>query len=97
MTVHTDIRFEEPPPRTRRRRKPTKHQTVAAALRSRVGDWAHVGTYPTSGSGISMAYTIRKGKLAAYAPAGSFDATSRKVDGAYRVYVRYTGPVGESA
>jgi hypothetical protein len=66
---------------------------IAAKLRDRPGEWAHINTYTTPGSAASCAQQINSGRLAAYAPAGSFEAKSRTVDGERRVYARYVGPV----
>ncbi|MEV0445523.1 hypothetical protein AB0I84_08890 [Streptomyces spectabilis] len=67
------------------------HET-AAALRDRPGEWAHVDTHPNSNRASNQAHRIRTGKLAAFRPAGAFEATIRN-DGedVINVYARYTG------
>ncbi|MFC8945943.1 hypothetical protein [Streptomyces rochei] len=67
------------------------HQAIATQLRARPGQWAHVLTPPASGTATSMAYVIRAAKLTAYAPAGTFEAHARTVNGEHRVYARYVG------
>jgi hypothetical protein len=39
----------------------------------------------------SSAQAIRSAKLAAYGPAGAFQAVARTVQGEHRVYARYVG------
>ncbi|MER7908250.1 hypothetical protein [Streptomyces sp. NPDC096068] len=67
------------------------HGAIAKELRARPGEWAHILTFDTVGSATATAYSIRKGARKAWAPAGSFEARSRTVDGEYRVYARYLG------
>jgi hypothetical protein len=57
------------------------------------GDWALVQTYgPTSSvAAYARAKDIRNGSSHCYAPAGSFDATVRKVEGEYELWVAYLG------
>lgn len=45
----------------------------------------------SSRSAGGMAYGIRQAKLQAYAPAGTFEARARTVDGEHRVYARFVG------
>lgn len=96
----TDIRFEDPPPRRiadgppapalpSRRGKGLKHWAIAAALRSRPGEWAFVGTYAQRSAASTIAIRVVRGELAAYQPAYAYDAVSRTVDGEYRLYARY--------
>lgn len=78
------IEFSVPPAQLNR--KPWKN--VAAKLRARPGEWAHIGrelsTYVTQ---------INQGSLAAFRPAGSFEATCRNVgpDRRADLWVRYVG------
>jgi hypothetical protein len=58
----------------------------AAELRDRPGEWAVVATMP-SNRAAAMTANIRLGKLAAFRPAGTFEATKRGED----VWVRYVG------
>ncbi|MEU5683635.1 hypothetical protein DEJ48_36885 [Streptomyces venezuelae] len=74
--------------------KRTHHATyeTAAALRDRPGEWAHVDTHPNSNRASNQAHRIRTGKLAAFRPAGAFEATIRTDDDeAIDVYARYVG------
>lgn len=59
----------------------------AAELRKNPGRWAR---YP-NGTGKSIATRIRQGKSSVFAPAGSFEAVTRDVDGKRVIYVRYVG------
>ncbi|MFF4751806.1 hypothetical protein [Streptomyces sp. NPDC001270] len=81
-----------PLPKSAPGRRPGKHARAAEQLRAHPGEWAHVTTAKNSASSASLAGAIRAGRLAAYAPAGSFEAAARTVKGEPRVYARYVGP-----
>lgn len=86
------ITFEPLPKNNWKGRGPRgKHAAIAAQLRERPGDWAHILTLPATNSANSMAYAIRNGNLGAYTPAGAYEAKSRTIDGERRVYARYVG------
>lgn len=95
MTLLNRIRFEEPPAKANGPVGKTKHERVADKLKKRVGDYALIGHYSTPGSANSIAHMIRRARCDAYAPAGSFEAVSRRVDGEYCVYARYIGSDGD--
>ncbi|MFE0101193.1 hypothetical protein [Streptomyces sp. NPDC059009] len=84
------LRFEEPPPRTWRQGR-VDHRAAAAALRKRPGEWAMVGTYASANAACGAAHRIKTGTYRAYVPTGTFEATTRTVDGEARLYVRYMG------
>lgn len=91
------IRFEEPPlhrggNRNGGRENP-KYRADAAALMSRPGEWAIVHAGGRRSLADGLAYQIKSGKIAAYRPAGAFEAMARTVDGEYRTYARYVGGV----
>lgn len=88
MTLLNRIRFEEPPAKSHRATGKTKHEKIADKLTKRPGEWALIGHYSTPGSANSIAYMIRHARCDAYAPAGSFESVSRRVDGEYCVYAR---------
>lgn len=86
----TGIRFEDPP--TPHRRGPSKeYQAIAEALRARPGEWAIIHDHAAEGSSRNVAVRIKNGTCRAFRPAGAFDAVSRRVEGRFRVYARYTG------
>ena len=87
------IRWEEPP-RRQSGRKPGhgKHHAIADALRSHPGEWALILTSSTTATAGVMASHMRNGHMAAYTPAGAFEATSRGKN----VYARYVGEGGAS-
>lgn len=95
MTGHVKIYFEDLPIRQQRTMKKSKHEQIAAKLRKRRGEWARIDTYKTGASMSSTAYHIRHANIAAYAPAGAFEAVGRTVDGKHSVWARYTGPDGD--
>ncbi|MEU7576789.1 hypothetical protein AB0B50_04205 [Streptomyces sp. NPDC041068] len=74
------------------RRHPHDTYETAAALRDRPGEWAHVDTHPNSNRASNQAHRIRTGKLAAFRPAGEFEATVRNNgEDVIYVYARYIG------
>ncbi|MFJ9644988.1 hypothetical protein [Streptomyces sp. NPDC101206] len=89
MAKHT-ITFE-PLPRATQKGQWGINAVIAAHLRHRPGEWAHIDNKATRASAASTAYLIRTGGLRAYTPTGHYEATSRTVDGEYRVYARYIG------
>ena len=87
----TEIQWESPPPRGRGR-PIVDWDTIAAALKTDPERrWVRAGAYVSRASAATMARLINTGKIAALARVGTFEATSRTVDGEFRVYVRYTG------
>lgn len=89
--------WEEPPPckKPQKAKSPGRPasawQEEAAQLRARSGSWARIGVKPTSHQAGNLAADIRSGRLGVFAPAGSFEAVARHVDGEYRVYARFVG------
>lgn len=78
------------PPATARRGRPTDPAILefAAALRRRSGQWAVLPKeFPTNVRSGAAAQSIRKGSAAF--PKGEFEAASRTVDGAAKVFVRH--------
>ena len=81
-----EVRWQDPPSNLRGTRG--KHVPVAEMLRKHPGRWALVTTVRSK----AYATLIRTAKFACYAPAGSFEATSRKnADGMFDIYARYVG------
>ncbi|GAA0550089.1 hypothetical protein GCM10010172_35210 [Paractinoplanes ferrugineus] len=102
MTTHTlprILRWEEPPPSTHTRNMDgappsPAWQEVADQLRQRCGEWALV--VENAGATPSLATRIRNGEMAAFRPAGDFEAASRQRAGEpAKVYVRYLGDGGD--
>lgn len=89
------IRWEEPPPATYGgpgKGKPVvAHELIAIQLRRRPGVWALV---LEGGSHASAASLISHGRIRPYAPAGSFEAVARTVNGMQSIYARYVGEQG---
>ena len=81
----TDIQFVSTPPSDGRRRH--DHAAIVSALKARPGEWALILT----GVDQSNATNIQTARLAAYAPAGSFEATARKSTDKCDIYARYVG------
>lgn len=95
------IIWEEPPPSARANYASPRPSWVFD-LRARPGHWARVREFPyqgdqyakAAGAASALATRIRKGGAKYWQPAGSFEAVSRRADGAYRVYARYVGEGG---
>jgi hypothetical protein len=86
-----EIKWEDPPPDGRS----TQWSEVTDQLRARPGSWAIVAVRRSIGSASDICEKFKTARQSpAFAPAGSFEAVTRKVDGEYRVYARYLG--GES-
>lgn len=80
-----ELVFEDPP--APRRTNPV-NESVAEALRNRPGKWAKVGAFPTA---HTLAANIKRGRPKEFAPAGAFEAVSRKIGDEFFLYVRYVG------
>lgn len=87
----SEVAWEDPPP-IQGSTQPVGID-IANMLRTSPGRWARIGERETPGSARSRAHQIRQGVLAAYRPAGHFEAVARTVDGAYVIYARYVGEV----
>jgi hypothetical protein len=89
------IRWEEPPRAAaqapRHRTRHSRLEPLAEELRGRPGEWALVFEDEAAGKANGMATHIRYGQLMCFAPAGDFDAVTRKVDAVTQVYARYVG------
>ncbi|MCX5205083.1 hypothetical protein OG897_26960 [Streptomyces sp. NBC_00237] len=71
---------------------------AAEALRERPGAWAHIDTHETINRAANQSHRIRTGKLAAFRPAGTFEAKAHSTrEGTAEVWARYTGPSEERA
>lgn len=81
------LEWEAPPGSTTR--KGSKWDPIAAALKSRPGQWACIGRNMPTG----IVTTIRKGGLICFRPEGAFEAVVRNHTGRWSgdVYVRYVG------
>ncbi len=77
-----------------RQRSYTDHAKVAASARRSQGEWVPVTTYLSADSAYQTVRCIRTGtRLPSYAPAGSFEAEHREVDGGFEVFARFVGTV----
>lgn len=98
--VDRTIEFNGPPPPEDRQRGPSSQLSefwldVAVRCRALIGEWAYVGRHHASQS-----TRINRGEIAAFRPAGHFQATTRGSnddDPRARLWVRYvadTTPYG---
>lgn len=75
-----------------RQRSYTDHVKAAAAVRDGQGEWVLVMVARSASTAYHTVSWIKSGKkLPAYAPAGSFDAMHRPVDGGVEVLARFIG------
>jgi hypothetical protein len=81
------IRWEAPP---KRAVQSGKYEAIAKALKANPGEWAIVSDNAPG----SYAVSIKQGILLGFAPAGSFEATTRRNSNRSKrvtVYARYIG------
>lgn len=97
------IRWEDPPAyysgatKARKPRRANEWRNAARLMQERPGDWALVDEGEQFTEVGGLANQIRKGRLAAFRPAGHFEAATRVVAGSHRVYARYVGEAGSEA
>ncbi|WP_420783049.1 hypothetical protein [Streptomyces sp. LPB2020-019-1HS] len=90
--AHT-VHFEDLPTSSRSPSAAShRYSETAQILKSKPMKWARILQRARRGDAATTAYQIRKGILAAFRPAGSFEAKSRTKEGNYYVYARYVGP-----
>ncbi|MEH1168935.1 hypothetical protein V6V47_26480 [Micromonospora sp. CPCC 205539] len=90
------LRWEDPPPPTRRNPRTPGGATaaaeravrIAAELRARPGEWAVIAEGANS---RVLTTRIRHGVIAVWRPAGAYEAVCRTVDGRITVFARYVG------
>lgn len=83
---------EELPPAKQLGRNASAWLEEAAELKAHKGHWAKLKTFAKSSGAGSLSSAIKAGKLAAFKPAGSFEAVSRtNDDGTAVVFARYVG------
>lgn len=87
--MSTSIVWDEPPAR-RRGGGINLYVEFAAALRANPKRWAR---FPGPSRSTATAAQIKAGRYAAFSPAGHFEATTRRIDGELRTWVRYVGGV----
>lgn len=75
--------MSRPAPRPR-----VDHQHAAQQARDLPGQWVLVGTYPSTASAVGAASHVRSGRIAAYQPAGSFEARTELTDDGTDLHAR---------
>lgn len=83
------LRWEKPPTSGPLDARRFDSHAVAADLKSRPGEWAVVAENPGN-AGLSTRIKDAR-QMAAFAPAGSFQACHRTVNGVKTIYARYVG------
>ncbi|QCX77872.1 hypothetical protein C9F11_21200 [Streptomyces sp. YIM 121038] len=95
MAYH--IVFEDLPPSTRRPSDSDfRHADTAKKLKAQPHAWCRVQKRKKRGDAATAAYQIRNGILAAFRPAGAFEAKSKTVNDEFFVYARYVGGASAS-
>ncbi|WP_086846954.1 hypothetical protein [Amycolatopsis kentuckyensis] len=86
-----DLTWAPPPPVNRGGRRPSQEWfDIAAKLRQKPGEWAIVKSAKSPSNASDIAMRIRRGGIEAFAPADTFEATSRSDGGdMFVVYARY--------
>jgi hypothetical protein len=84
------LRWEDPPRYTpaQGRRAESNWRLIAVQLRDRPGEWA-LAAKGKHASG--QHHRIVGGKIGHWAPAGSFEATVRRIDDVPHLWIRYVG------
>ena len=89
-----------PTPERRERKSGIRLASTAKLLMEHPGQWARIQRHEKSTQAAAAAYKINRGLLAAFRPAGAFEAASRTVKGEFFVYARYANheanPLGVS-
>lgn len=77
-------------------RRNVKHPRIAERCRERPGEWLKVGDYASDQSAYGIAHSIKTGtRIAAYQPAGAFEARVELTENGARVDARYVGHAPE--
>lgn len=67
----------------------------AAELRANPGRWGVLehprGPWPSAQVAYNASQSVKLGKYGAFRPEGSFESTTRQVDGCPRLYARFVG------
>lgn len=85
-----EITFQEPPAVTRPGRNPdAKYVAIAETLKNRPNEWALI----LEKGHQTTAARIRTGRISAFRPKGSYEATARNTDeqGRCQIYARFVG------
>ncbi|MFF0139737.1 hypothetical protein ACFYRN_25195 [Streptomyces sp. NPDC005227] len=70
------------------RRPRVDHQVAAQQAREMPGQWVLVGTYPSTASATGAASQVRTARIAAYQPAGAFDARTELTENGTDLHAR---------
>ncbi|HEV2370748.1 MAG TPA: hypothetical protein VGS19_01150 [Streptosporangiaceae bacterium] len=89
-TTTSTLTWEAPPTATRSTNgDPDRFKAEANQLRARPGNWAVLTSVETGSQAYRLKKSISEGKLAAFAPAGSFEVRSAKNGDGIKVYCRF--------
>lgn len=84
------LTWEEPAP-DEKRQKFSATSSLVAEMKANPGRWARLGEYERDNSAQYFAKRVNAGGSLWCQPAGSFEATDRRVNGTAVVYARYVG------
>ncbi|MFF2094792.1 hypothetical protein [Streptomyces sp. NPDC058202] len=79
--------MSRPAPRPSHRPR-ADHQLAAQQARELPGQWVLVGSYGSTASAVGAASHVRSGRIAAYQPAGSFEARTELTDDGTDLHAR---------
>lgn len=87
------MKWEDPPKVQSHTTHRVQWQEEAAELRERPGEWGVIRQFPVKRRKQAYAFQnqVSGGRLRAFRPAASFEATSRTTGTVIKVYARYTG------
>lgn len=88
------LSWEEPPQVEAYAR--SNYDVIARKLKARKGEWAKIQKHDTPAKAAAGAHLVRIARSRFFAPAGSFEAKARTVDGECWVFARYVGEGEES-
>ncbi|WP_045746418.1 hypothetical protein [Actinoplanes rectilineatus] len=95
---HQVIRWENPPPSKvtvpAGRQPGSQYDDIASLLRDEPGRWAVIHEYKEKARATSASTTVKQAQVLCFAPAGSFEAVVRSINGVSVVYARFLGGGG---
>ncbi|MFI5803377.1 hypothetical protein [Streptomyces sp. NPDC051561] len=86
-----------PSPEKKERKSGIRFTCIANTLMEHPGRWARIQRHDKSTQAATAAYKINHGLLAAFRPAGRFEAASRTVKGEYLVFARFVDYEAQAA
>lgn len=91
--MSAEVEWADPPPDPRRSSSAEgkRYTEFAGTLKANPGRWARFPYDYSDGGACVAQQKIKNGRAEYWRPAGSFEATTRQIDGRRVVFVRYVG------